>query len=119
MPDAIKGRNAPLVGFLPWQDAGFQGHPHFALRLPNKRALLLHGYPHAPFGVRARVLDPECAKISTAQEIVLRDDGANADVGYPWATMLSKNKALVVYYMNIKDRTRFIAGAVLSIGHQR
>jgi hypothetical protein len=102
--------------FLPWEDAGFQGHPHFALRLPNKEVLLVYGYRHAPFGVRARVLDPECTNISTAKEIVLRSDGANGDVGYPWATMISKNRALVVYYLNIKDGTRFIAGTILSVG---
>jgi len=46
--------------FQPWQDTGFQGHPHYALRLPDKRVLLVYGYRHPPFGVRARILDPEC-----------------------------------------------------------
>jgi hypothetical protein len=86
------------------------------LRLPNKEVLLVYGYRHAPFGVRARVLNPECTNISTAAEIVLRNDGANGDIGYPWATMISKDRALVVYYLNIKDGTRFIAGTILSVG---
>ena len=101
--------------FAPWQDAGFQGHPHYALRLPDKRVLLVYGYRHAPFGIRARVLDAECANFATAQEIVLRDDGGNADLGYPWATLLSKNRALVVYYFNVRDGTRHIAGTILGI----
>ena len=98
-----------------WQDAGFQGHPHYALRLPNQRVLLLYGYRHAPFGVRARVLDPECTNLGPAEEIVLRDDGGNGDLGYPWATLLSKHRALVVYYFNNEDGTRYIAGTVLAI----
>jgi len=101
--------------FQPWQDAGWQGHPHYALRLPDKRVLLVYGYRHKPFGVRARVLDPECANIATAEEFVLRDDGGNGDLGYPWATMLSKDRALVVYYFNVADGTRHIAGTVLEI----
>jgi hypothetical protein len=102
--------------FQPWQDAGFQGHPHHALQLPDRRALLVYGYRHAPFGVRARVLEAECTDSATAKEIVLRDDGGNRDLGYPWTTMVSSNRALVVYYFNQADGTRYIAGTILEIG---
>jgi hypothetical protein len=34
--------------------------------------LLLYGYRHKPFGVRARVLDAECTNLTSAPEIVLR-----------------------------------------------
>ena len=98
-----------------WRDAGFQGHPHQALQLPDKRVLLVYGYRHAPFGLRARVLDRECTNAAFAEEIVLRDDGGNGDLGYPWATMVSKNRALVVYYFNHADGTRQIAGTFLQI----
>ena len=90
--------------------------PHYALRLPDQRVLLVYGYRHAPFGIRARVLDAECTNVSAAPEIILRDDGGNGDLGYPWATMLSKHRALVVYYFNQKDSgPRYIAGTVLEI----
>jgi len=101
--------------FQRWEDAGFQGHPHYALRLPDKRVLLVYGYRHKPFGVRARILDAECTKLTSAPEIVLRDDGGNGDLGYPWATMLSEHRALAVYYLNVGDGTRHIAGTFLSI----
>ena len=92
------------------------GHPHYALRLPDKRVLLVYGYRHAPFGIRARVLNPECADFATAPEIVLRDDGGSGDLGYPWATMLSKHRALAVYYFNKKESgPRYIAGTMLEI----
>jgi hypothetical protein len=98
-----------------WRDGGFQGHPHFALRLPDERMLLVYGYRHAPFGIRARVLNAECTDASTAPEIVLRDDGGNGDLGYPWAAMVSADRALVVYYFNKADGTRHIAGTFLQI----
>jgi sialidase-1 len=101
--------------FQPWQDAGWQGHPHYALRLPDRRVLLVYGYRHAPFGIRARVLNPECTDFNTAEEIVLRDDGGNGDLGYPWAAMLSKSRVLVVYYFNLADGLRHIAGTVVEV----
>jgi sialidase-1 len=101
--------------FAAWEDAGFQGHPHYALRLPNKKVLLVYGYRHPPFGIRARVLDAECTNISSATEIVLRDDGGNGDLGYPWAAVVSKHRVLVVYYFNVRDGIRHIAGTVLEV----
>jgi hypothetical protein len=101
--------------FQHWEDTGFQGHPHYALRLPDQRVLLVYGYRHAPFGIRARVLNPECTDAKTAGEIVLRDDGGNGDLGYPWATMISRNRALVVYYFNQANGTRYIAGTVVGM----
>jgi hypothetical protein len=98
-----------------WEDAGFQGHPHHAIRLPDNRVLLVYGYRHRPFGIRARVLDAECTNAAAAEEVVLRDDGGNGDLGYPWATMISANRALVVYYFNKQDGTRHIAGTFLQI----
>lgn len=101
--------------FQPWEDAGFRGHPHHALRLPDRRVLLVYGYRHAPFGIRARVLNPECTDFSTAKELVLRDDGGNGDLGYPWASMISRKRALVVYYFNRANGIRHIAGTILEI----
>jgi hypothetical protein len=101
--------------FLPWQDTGFQGHPHYALQLADERVLLVYGYRHPPFGVRARVLDPACNEVASAEEIVLRDDGGNGDLGYPWAVLLSRHSALVVYYFNQANDTRYIAGSLLRI----
>lgn len=101
--------------FQPWEDAGFRGHPHHALRLPDRRLLLVYGYRHAPFGIRARVLNPECTDFSTAKELVLRDDGGNGDLGYPWASMISRKRALVVYYFNRANGIRHIAGTILEI----
>lgn len=101
--------------FEPWEDTGFQGHPHHALRLPDNRVFLVYGYRHAPFGIRARVLDPECTNAAAAEEIVLRDDGGSGDLGYPWATLLPDGRILAVYYLNTGGGTRHIAGTILEI----
>lgn len=104
--------------FEPWEDAGFQGHPHHAIRLPDGRVLLVYGYRHAPYGIRARVLNPECTDAATAPEIVLRDDGGNGDIGYPWATLMDDGRVLVAYYFNRANGTRHIAGTILSLDEE-
>ncbi len=101
--------------FQKWEDAGFQGNPFYALRLPDRRVLLVYGYRHKPFGIRARVLNAECTDVATSSEIVLRDDGGTVDLGYPWATMISKKRVLVVYYFNQNDGPRGIEGTFIDL----
>ncbi|MEQ6118170.1 sialidase family protein [Reichenbachiella sp. MALMAid0571] len=98
-----------------WEQMGFQGHPLNVLRLPDNRVLLTYGYRHAPFGIRARILNAECTDFATAPEIVLRDDGDNSDIGYTWPVQLDENRVLVTYYFNKERGTRYIAGTILEI----
>ncbi len=99
--------------FQPWQSMGFQGHPLQAIRLPDARVLLVYGYRHKPYGVRARILNAECTDFATAPELVLRDDGGTTDLGYPWATLLDERRVLVTYYFNVADGPRHIAATLL------
>ena len=101
--------------FQKWQSMGFQGHPLNAIRLPDSRVLLTYGYRHKPYGIRARILEPECTDFETASEIVLRDDGGNTDIGYTWPVMTDSNHVLVTYYFNKDNGIRHIAGTLLEI----
>jgi sialidase-1 len=101
--------------FLPWQRMGFKGHPLHALRLPDDRVFLTYGYRHAPFGIRARILNAECTDFSTAPEIILRDDGTTTDLGYPWAVQLDAHRVLVSYYFKAGGEIQQIAATILVI----
>ena len=98
-----------------WESMGFQGHPLNAIQLPDKRVLLTYGYRHAPFGVRARILNAECTDFATSEEFVLRDDGGSSDLGYSWPVLLDANKVLVTYYFNKNNGLRHIAGTIIEI----
>ena len=90
------------------------GHPYFALRLPSDNVLLVYGYRREPFGIRCRVLDPECTAPSEAEEFVLRDDGAGVDLGYPHATLMPDGRVLVVYYFHDEEGgQRYPAGTFI------
>lgn len=101
--------------FGKWEKMGFQGHPMQALRLKDNRVLLVYGYRHKPFGIRARILNAECTDYASAPEIILREDGGNADIGYPWSVQLDDDRVLVTYYYNIENGTRHIAGTILAL----
>jgi len=101
--------------FDKWESMGFQGHPLQALRLPDDRVFLVYGYRHKPYGIRARILNPECTDFATAEEIIIREDGGNSDLGYPWAVNMGDDQVLVTYYFNTDNTNRHIAGTILKI----
>ena len=78
----------------PWNDMGVIGHPYQALRLDDGCLLLVYGYRHEPYGIRARLLDPEGRDFS-GPELVLRTDGGSGDLGYPWACQLADGRVLL------------------------
>ena len=109
----------------PRRPRGFLGHPFGTARMPSGNVLLVYGYRLQPFGIRARLLDPECTDIMGRKEFVLRDDGGGTDLGYPLAATLPNGQAIVVYYMNdLGDRpeppygaggtgTRYVAATIV------
>lgn len=101
--------------FGKWESMGFKGHPMQATRLPDNRVLLVYGYRHHPYGIRARILNEECTDYESAEEIIIREDGDNSDIGYPWAVMVDDRHVLITYYFNHNNGTRWIAGSLMEI----
>jgi hypothetical protein len=99
-----------------WSDvreSTVRGLPQKGCRLSDGRIFLAYGYRSEPRGVRARIFDPETQEPDHAHELVIREDGTHADVGYPGIVELEKNIILCVYYMCLKDNVRHIAGTII------
>jgi hypothetical protein len=101
-------------GWEPWRRHAVTGHPYDACPLPDGRLLVCRGYRHKPYGIRARVYDPLAQDIDDVPEIVLRDDGPSADLGYPWAAVLPDGRAMVVYYIADSTGLRGIEASLLT-----
>lgn len=75
-----------------------------------------YGYRRAPFGVRARLSRDGGKTWDIKNEIVLRDDGGNADLRYPGVLEMPDGRLLVVYWFNEeksgdpRSEARYIAG---------
>ena len=70
--------------------------PHLTL-LRDGRVLVTYGYRQKPFGERA-ALSADGVHWDASQEVVLRDDAATADLGYPASLEVSPGTILTVYY---------------------
>jgi len=101
--------------FAAWQLHETRGHPCEPLPLADGRVLLVYGYRHEPYGIRARLLDANLEGIDAAEELVITDDGLSTDLGYPSAVQLDDGRVLVAFYDRGADDVRVIRGAVVAI----
>jgi hypothetical protein len=76
-------------------DAGM-GNPPAMIRLRDGRLAVTYAYRAKPYGIRAR-LSGDGGR-SWGDEIILRDDGAGWDIGYPRSVQRKDGKIVTVYY---------------------
>lgn len=87
--------------------------PFHALRLKSGNVMVTYGYRYKPFGLRAFILKGECDNFDEVEEVVLRDDGFTADIGYTSSVLLDNGDVLITYYyFDAEDEPRYIAGTV-------
>ncbi len=78
------------------EDMDIHGSPPHLLRHSSGAIVLTYGWRHAPYGQRARISRDDGATWS--DEIILRDDGPDGDLGYPCSIELPGGDILTVYY---------------------
>ncbi len=83
------------------------GHPVDPIPLADGRVLLVYGYRHPAYGIRARLWDGQDRTLA-GDEWIVRDDGYSGDLGYPWGTQLADGSVLVTYYFHDKSGLRSI-----------
>ena len=79
---------------------GVWGLPSHLLRLRDGRLLMSYGYRRAPFGNQARISSDHGGTWSGP--IVISDDGAGIDLGYPSTVELDEGRFLTVWYESLK-----------------
>ncbi len=77
------------------------GFPSHLLRLRDGTLLMTYGWRQAPFGIRGKV-SRDHGK-SWSEELVLTDDAADWDLGYPSSVELKDGTLLTVWYEAPKD----------------
>ena len=105
---AVSGDNGKTFGPVQEIEGLWGSSPFHALRLQSGRVLVTYGYRRAPYGIRARLCNSELTDLAGAEELILRDDGPNGDLGYPNAIQLDNGDILVTYYISGPDGIRTI-----------
>lgn len=85
---------------------GVWGLPSHLLRLSNGSLVMSYGYRKAPFGNHARISRDNGRTWS--EPLILSNDAAGTDVGYPSTVELSNGQLVTVWYELPKDSTKAV-----------
>ena len=91
------------------------GHPPDLIQLQDGRLLCTYGYRAGrhgdPGGIRATFSADNGETWQIDQEVQIRKDFLNTDIGYPESLQLPSGKVFTAYYFNLFGRF-FIGGAI-------
>jgi hypothetical protein len=99
--DAGRSWSSPIA-FPHW------GYPAHAVALADGRLLVVYGRRRAPFGIRAAISDD--GGQSWGEEIVIRDDLPNDNLGYPSVIEYEPGRLFTVHYGEDGDGLTCIQG---------
>jgi len=74
------------------------GNPASLVLLPDGRVAAIYGYRGEPYSMLARITSDKGD--SWGDEIVLREDGKDRDIGYPQSVLRPDGKIVSTYYFN-------------------
>jgi len=95
----------------PVENTGRGGNPPSMIKLQDGRLCLTYGYRDVPYGIRAKLSEDDGE--TWGEEIILRDDGGNYDLGYPRTVQRSDGKIVTLYYFNDHpEGERYIAATI-------
>ncbi len=102
----------------PVRDAGgMSGNPPHLIRLKDGRLCLTYGYRSRPYSIRAKLSGDRGE--TWGPEIVLRDDAAAWDLGYPRSVERGDGKVVTLYYFNDGPHNeRFLAATIWNPGQR-
>ncbi len=86
------------------------GEPGHLLVLRDGRLLCTYGRRIAPFGIRACLSEDGGRTWEIDQEIIVRDDLANSDLGYPTTIEYAPGRLFICYYGQEPDEVTCIQG---------
>ena len=94
--------------------AGKNGNPPSMVRLTDGRLCVTYGYRSTPFGIRAKFSEDNGK--SWGDEIYLRDDGRNWDLGYTRTIQRTDDKLVTLYYYTtVENPEQHIAATIWTV----
>lgn len=108
------GATWKLVSRVTPLKTGNSGNPPAMVRLKDGRLVVTYGHRAEPYSIRARVSADEGK--TWGDEIILRADGGDRDLGYPRTVVRPDGKLVTMYYYNYgRDKERFIGATIWEV----
>lgn len=97
------------------QRSPLYGHPGQLLMLRDGRVLCTYGRRSAPFGIRACLSEDGGITWRVDEEIVLRDDLLDGDLGYPTSIEYAAGRVFTCYYAQDGEGVTSVYGTYLHL----
>lgn len=91
------------------------GHPGQLLKLSDGRLLCTYGRRVKPFGIRAALSEDSGQSWKTENELVIRSDLPNGDLGYPTSIEYEPGKLFCIYYAQEPDGVTCVTGTYFEV----
>ena len=105
------GINWKTVSRITPQNTGNSGNPASMVRLKDGRICAIYGHRAVPYSIRARITEDE--GVTWGDELILRQDGGDRDLGYTRTIVRPDGKLVTAYYFNdSSDTERYIAATI-------
>ncbi len=91
------------------------GHPGHLLVLDDGRLLCTYGRRDAPFGIRLGLSEDGGKNWPEKNEIIVRDDLPNRDLGYPTTIEYAPGQLFVIYYGQDDEGVTYVMGTYVDL----
>lgn len=100
-----------IISRVTAQVTGNSGNPPSMVRLKDGRLVITYGHREAPYSIRARISKDDGA--TWGEELTLRQDGGDRDLGYTRTVVRPDGKLVTIYYFNDgRESERYIASTI-------
>lgn len=100
-----------VVSRITAQVTGNSGNPPSMVRLKDGRLCVTYGHRAVPYSIRARISEDDGE--TWGEELILRKDGGDRDLGYTRTAVRPDGKLVTVYYFNDgRETERYIAASI-------
>ena len=101
----------PTRSWTPPRETPIWGYPAHLVLLADGRVLCIYGHRRPPYGIGACLSIDEGETWDHDNEVVIRDDMINSNLGYPTAIQEIDGRIFTAYYGEDEEGVTYVMGS--------